>query len=212
MKKVILNIAGGKIKPFEWDGADTIELYKDTKLIVNLDKMYYNPTSITEIINTHSLIYYRNISFIDSSKCIEYNSDMDVYEFLERYHIPFDGIAIYRFLEHVPKVQVLYFIYLLSTSVKIGGYVDVIVPDYKKLAKRILEEDVFSNNFEAEDIITTFELLNEPTCSPHASIWTFDRVKYFFELEGRFEIKIIKENYDFDGRDIYLRFLAQRVK
>ena len=135
-----------------------------------------------------------------------------MYEFLERYHIPFDGIAIYRFLEHVPKVQVLYFIYLLSTSVKIGGYVDVIVPDYKKLAKRILDEDVFSNNFEEEDIITTFELLNEPTCSPHASIWTFDRAYKFFELEGRFKIKIIKENYDFDGRDIYLRFIAERVK
>jgi len=135
-----------------------------------------------------------------------------VYEFLERYHIPFDGIAIYRFLEHVPKVQVLYFIYLLSTSVKIGGYVDVIVPDYKKLAKRILDEDVFSNNFEEEDIITTFELLNEPTCSPHASIWTFDRAYKFFELEGRFKIKIIKENYNFDGRDIYLRFIAERVK
>jgi len=209
--KAILNIAGGKIKPFEWDGS-TIELYKDTKLIVNLDKMYYNPVNIAEIINIHSSIYYRNMNFISGSKCVEYNSDLDVYEFLERYHIPFDGIAIYRFLEHVPKVQVLYFIYLLSTSVKIGGYVDVIVPDYKKLAKRILDEDVFSNNFEEEDIITTFELLNEPTCSPHASIWTFDRAYKFFELEGRFKIKIIKENYDFDGRDIYLRFIAERVK
>jgi len=202
--KAILNIAGGKIKPFEFESSKII-LYNDFSLLVNLDKMYYNPTNISEIITMHD-------DDAENDNITEYNSDLDVYEFLERYHIPFDGIAIYRFLEHVPKVQVLYFIYLLSTSVKIGGYVDVIVPDYKKLAKRILDEDVFSNNFEEEDIITTFELLNEPTCSPHASIWTFDRAYKFFELEGRFKIKIIKENYDFDGRDIYLRFIAERVK
>lgn len=202
--KAILNIAGGKIKPFEFESSK-IKLYDDLSLLVNLDKMYYNPINIYEIITMHN-------DNTEYNEIIEYNSDLDVYEFLERYHIPFDGIAIYRFLEHVPKVQVLYFIYLLSTSVKIGGYVDVIVPDYKKLAKRILDEDVFSNNFEEEDIITTFELLNEPTCSPHASIWTFDRAYKFFELEGRFKIKIIKENYDFDGRDIYLRFIAERVK
>lgn len=202
--KAILNIAGGKIKPFEFESSK-IKLYDDFSLLVNLDKMYYDPSNISEIITMHN-------DDAENDNITEYNSDIDVYEFLERYHIPFDGIAIYRFLEHVPKVQVLYFIYLLSTSVKIGGYVDVIVPDYKKLAKRILDEDVFSNNFEEEDIITTFELLNEPTCSPHASIWTFDRAYKFFELEGRFKIKIIKENYDFDGRDIYLRFIAERVK
>jgi hypothetical protein len=202
--KAILNIAGGKIKPFELDGS-VIKLYDDFSLLVNLDKMYYDSIDISEIITAHS-------DDAENDEITEYNLNLDVYEFLERYHIPFDGIAIYRFLEHVPKVQVLYFIYLLSTMVKIGGYVDVIVPDYKKLAKRIIEEDVFSNNFEAEDIITTFELLNEPSCSPHASIWTTDRVSKFFELEGRFHVDRIYEDYNFDGRDIYLRFLAQRVK
>lgn len=208
MKKAILNIAGGKIKPFEMHESK-ISLYKDVKLIVNLDKMYYNPIDVVEIIKTHSII---NDLKYPIEKYIEYYLDLDVYEFLERYHIPFDGITIYRFLEHVPKVQVLYFIYLLSTAIKIGGYVDVIVPDYKNLAKRIIEEDVCSKEFESEDIITTFELLNEPTCSPHASIWTSDRAKHFFELEGRFVIQECIENYNFDGRDIYLRFLAKRVK
>ena len=207
MNKSILNIAGGKISPFEFPEAEEIELYKDMKLLVNLDQMYLNTNDINEIIKCHE-----NISDWGSSRPMVYNCDMDIYQFLERYHLQFDGISIYRFLEHVPKVSVLYFIYMLSTAIKIGGIVDVIVPDYKKLANRILSEDVNDKNFEADDIITTFELLNEPTSSPHASIWTLDRVKHFFELEGRFRIKVIAENYNFDGRDIYLRFLAKRVK
>ena len=140
-----------------------------------------------------------------------YSTGYDIYEFLEKYHLKFDGITMYRFLEHVPKVKVLYFIYLLSTAVKIGGIVDVIVPDYKALSVRILNEDVKDANFEAEDIITTFELLNEDY-SPHCSIWTAARIVHFFELEGRFKISTMHENYKFDGRDIYIRFLAERVE
>jgi len=142
---------------------------------------------------------------------IKYNCNVNIYKFLERYHILFDVITIYRFLEHVPKTKILYFIYLLSTCLEIGGYVDVIVPDYKKLATRILNENPFSKNFEEEDIITTFELLNEPN-SPHMSIWTEDRIRYFFDLEKRFIIENLIQNYNFDGRDIYIRFLARRVK
>ena len=107
--KAILNIAGGKIKPFEFESSK-IKLYDDFSLLVNLDKMYYDPSNISEIITMHN-------DNTEYNEIIEYNSDLDVYEFLERYHIPFDGIAIYRFLEHVPKVQVLYFIYLFHQLV-----------------------------------------------------------------------------------------------
>ena len=77
----------------------------------------------------------------------------------------------------------------------------------------ILDEDPLDpagGNFEAHNITLTTELLNEPSC-PHASIWTPDRAYYFFGLEGRFEISVYHTNYEFDGRDIYLRFLARRI-
>lgn len=202
MQTSILNIAGGKIKPFDFPESK-IDLYSKMNFLVNLDQMYFNPTSIEEIIKSHN-----NYSNLNS---YEYNSNMDIYEFLERYHILFDGIAMYRFLEHVPKTKVLYFIYLLSTVLKIGGYVDIIVPDYAKLAHRILTEQVYSIDFESQDIITTFELLNEPYC-PHASIWTEARFHYFFAIEERFKIEYLKTDYNFDGRDIYIRAIFRRIK
>jgi len=94
---------------------------------------------------------------------------------------------------------------------KIGAKMDVIVPNYRTLAGRLFDEDVSSPNFEAEDIITTFELLNEPYC-PHSSIWTMNRVKHFLELEGRFKVTNMDPKFNFDGRDIYLRFQAERIK
>ena len=142
--------------------------------------------------------------------CIVYVNH-DVYDFLERYTEKFDEVVIYRFLEHVPKVKVLYFLYILSNVMKIGAKMDVIVPNYRTLAGRLFDEDVSSPNFEAEDIITTFELLNEPYC-PHSSIWTMNRVKHFLELEGRFKVTNMDPKFNFDGRDIYLRFQAERIK
>jgi hypothetical protein len=132
-------------------------------------------------------------------------------DFLTKFHYRAHLITLYRYLEHVPKTDVLYFIYLLSTTVEINGLIDIIVPNYKDLANRILTEDVDSKDFEADDIVTTFELLNEPY-DPHASIWTAERIYKFFELEGRFEVIDVMSNYEFDGRDIYLRALVKRIK
>lgn len=207
MSKTILNIAGGKLKPIEFKEGNFN--YNTMKFLLNLDRMYEKyENGIKDIIRTHKYIQESTVGY---GRLTEFFSSINIYDFLRDYPNQFDGIVMYRFLEHVPKAQLLYFIYSLSTTVKIGGIIDVIVPDYRKLAIRILEENVNAINFEAEDIITTFELLNE-TYDPHASIWTEDRVHYFWELEGRFKINCLKNNYEFDGRDIYLRFLAQRVK
>ena len=92
-----------------------------------------------------------------------------MFKFLQRSKIIFDEIYLHRILEHVPRTSILHFIYLLSTSVKKGGSVKVIVPNYESLAKRILKEQVSSIGFDKEDIITTTELLNEPD-DPHAYI------------------------------------------
>lgn len=200
--KSVLNIAGGKIFPYN--------TYKNLKFLVNLDGMYLNSSKIEKIIEDHESFEKNKILNINQD-FTEHMCNFDIYEFLEKYHIKFDGIVMYRFLEHVPKVKILYFIYLLSTSIKLDGTFDIIVPDYKALAKRILSENVGNPNWEAEDIITTFELLNEKY-DPHGSIWTEDRLKYYLELEGRFKVEKVLSNYEFDGRNIYLRAIGYRVK
>lgn len=192
----ILNIAAGKLDPIG------LEEYKHYFLI-NLDIMYYHALSPKEIEGN-----YKIWNHLAQTK---YQCKADAFEFMERTSIMFDRIVCYRFLEHIEKTKVLYFIYLMSTCLKIGGVVDCIVPNYHTLAKMIMTEDLPNPDFEQRDILLTYELLNEPF-SPHASIWTPQRVWHFFGLEGRFEINSIEPAYNFDGRDIYIRFLAERIK
>ena len=199
MSRVILNIAAGKIKPLDLS-------MDEANFIINLDTMYYNHQTPEEIeqkwkqwpLTTDHTFY-----------CKE-----DAFTFMERTMIEFDEICIYRFLEHVPFTKVEYFIYLLSTVLKIGGTVDIIVPNYRVLAQMLIDEEKYKENddfnFQAHNILLTTELLNEPSC-PHASIWTPERARYFFELEGRFNVTYMVNNFLFDGRQIYMRFMAERI-
>lgn len=196
---LILNVAAGKVKPLLEDKGI------DVQCLVNLDTSYYGFSSPMYIENTIS-DWLRN----SRHESIEYYCKEDVYSFMERTSLIFDHVCCYRFLEHVPMDRVLYFIYLLSTVVKKGGVVDIIVPNYMILADMIMNENVNDKDFEANNILLTTELVNEPGC-PHASIWTKDRATKFFELEGRFKVGGINENFTFDGRDIYLRFQAERL-
>jgi len=201
--KILLNLGAGKIIPKE-----LIEK-KDSYVLINVDKNYFSETP-TDRIDDFCLYVRKNGMPSNENSQQNLYSKSDVFEFLQRNRIFFDEIYLCRFLEHIPRTKIIYFIYLLSISIKKGGSVKVIVPNYETLAKRILEEQVTSIGFDREDIITTTELLNEPS-DPHASIWTSQRAKHFFEYESRFEVKINNENFSFDGRDIYLKFEAIRV-
>jgi hypothetical protein len=188
----ILNIASGKIIPTG---------LPDPYFLVNVDTMYYYSHNVEDIeqewldwIQTINRVYY----------CKE-----NIYEFMERSKIIFDEVYIYRFLEHVPMDKILYFIYLVSTLTSKNSLIDIIVPNYKTLARMILDEKI-DNTFESNNITLTTELLNQPP-DPHASVWTLDRAKYFWELEKRFVVFNYEEDFNFDGRDIYLRFQARRV-
>ncbi len=188
----ILNIAAGKELPLE---------LPEPYFLINSDIMYYQNTQ-PDIIETEWGEW-------DDTSNKSYYCKTDIYEFMERTKISFNKICIYRFLEHVPIDKVCYFIYLLSTITNKGSLIDVIVPNYTMLAEMILNEKI-DNNFDANNIILTTELLNQPP-DPHTSIWTEERVKYFFELEKRFKVNSIDITYKFDGRDIYLRFIAERL-
>lgn len=196
-KEVILNVAAGKI--------DKIETEKPT-FLVNVDTMYYD-VSPPEIIENVYKKWNRN----QTANSVRLYSDTSIFEFMERTKLRFDIVKCFRFLEHVERDKILYFIYLLSSVTKVGGYVDVIVPNYRLLAKMLLHEDPYDKNFEKQNIILSTEMLNEKA-DPHCSVWTIERAKYFFELEGRFKIRDDYDtNHKFDGRDIYLRFKAERI-
>lgn len=193
--KKILNIAAGKFKPIDLESP---------YLLLNVDTMYYDPTETPG--DAENILH----SWKRPDDCIIYCKE-DAFKFMENTIIDnFDLITIYRFLEHVSFTQVEYFIYLLSTVTQPGAKVDVIVPNYEVLAKMILEDTPTDPQFAANNILLTTELLNEPSC-PHASIWTAERAIHFFELEKRFKITYTYLNYKFDGRDIYLRFVAERI-
>ena len=199
MREKILNIAGGKFSPI-------LDPPKTPTFLVNVDTMYYE--------NSDPVMVENKFGSWAGTQDETYNINADVFEFMERTIMNFDRVCIYRFLEHVSFTQVAYFIYLVSTVTKPGAIVDVIVPNYEALAHMILSEDANTTlkmfDFEANNILLTTELLNEPSC-PHASIWTPYRANYFWELEGRFKLHEKWSKYTFDGRDIYLRFILKRV-
>lgn len=199
MTETILNIAGGKIEPLE---VDMIPKIDKPAFIVNVDTMYY--------LNDDPQKVEREWKDWTKTYDVAFNIKADVFEFLERTIMKFERICIYRFLEHVSFTNVLYFIYLLSTITKKGSSIDVIVPNYRILAQMILDENPKDESFEQKNIELTTELLNEPSC-PHASIWTDSRAEYFFTFEKRFEIIDVCNDFNFDGRNIYLRFWARRL-
>ena len=191
----ILNLAAGKLLPLD---------LPDAYFLVQLDTMYYyhaDPTTVEQYESQY-----------DEDKIMRFRCNTDAFEFMERTSIQFDRVCAYRFLEHIPMDKVLYFIYCISTSLKMGGIADIIVPDYRKLGQMLLDDNTSHDDFEAKNILLTTELLNDPSC-PHASIWTQDRLLHFFcNIEERFHPVNCMKNYEFDGRDIYLRGLFKRVK
>jgi len=202
-RTTFLNIgAGPRILPLD------IQHTKYTKyFLVNIDPTYTETfDNLSDIERMHSLYEQQNGSDIQ-----EHFLKATWQEFIPFYRHYFDRIIMYRVLEHVPMTEVLYFIYMLSTIVKVGGTVEGIVPNYRTLAKMLFKENVYSKDFEAHNILVTTEILNEPR-DPHASIWTMDRIAKFFKLENRFIIEKMIPDFEFDGRDIYIFFQATRVR
>lgn len=210
---LVLNIAGGKFNHLPILESEKSPYF--TSFEINVDTGHYTDT-IPQGIESEATSW---ISDPDHVSKVRYLRE-DAFRFMERTVLKFDRVAIYRFLEHVTFTQVLYFIYLVSTVTKKGGLVDVIVPNYEILCENILaEKNVFEPSdskvntykiFENHNIQVTTELLNEPSC-PHASIWTPFRAQLFWELEKRFRIDDIDAFFKFDGRDIYMRFIAERL-
>jgi len=199
---LILNIAAGKFEPLPMSSQETLMM---SKFVVNVDTSYFTDT-LADTVECHMKQWVTDGDRVTQHRYL----NMDIIEFMERTHVIFDRVVIYRFLEHLTFTQVEYFIYLVSTILQKGGQVDVIVPNYTQLAEMILSDDPNCSDFAAKNILLTTELLNEPSC-PHASIWTQERMKYFWELENRFKVELQHPAFKFDGRDIYLRSFIERI-
>jgi len=198
----ILNIAAGKVLPLPFKNYIT---YKDLPgmITVNIDKYYFADKSIVDVDKIDEIVI--NSDYINRNE--NYYCNTDIFKYMERTRLFYDRVCIYRFLEHVRMRDVPYFIYLVSNVLLADGTVDIIVPNYSELA-RMLYNEVIDKDFEAHNILLTTELLNEPE-DPHTSIWTVDRIKYFWELEKRFKVQVI-EPFTLDCRNIYLRALIKR--
>lgn len=204
--KTILNIgAGPRIKPLELtDGS-----FRGNYFLVNIDPTYNETFDNLPDIESKHKAFDEYASSWDKSE--EHFLKATWQEFIPFYRGYFDKVVMYRVLEHIPFTEVLYFIYMVSTILKVGGQVEGIVPNYRTLALMLFKENVFSKNFEAHNILITTEMLNERN-DPHASIWTAERIMKFFKLEERFIVDSIIPDFEFDGRDIYLKFIATRIK
>ncbi len=199
--KSYLNLAAGKLAPIDYSVADS-------DFLIQLDQMYDGGSTI-QMLETEYEMWLRN------KVAATEDTSVDAFQFLSTFKYEFDVVSFYRFLEHISKPDIQGFIYLVSTAVKIGGIVDVIVPNFQILAQMLVGENLTDKvrhaDWERHDTLVTYEMLNEPSM-PHASIWTPDRLKYFFELEERFELELMEDEYNFDGRDIYTRAQFKRVK
>ncbi len=196
-KYLILNVAGGRIGPIISDKNNYINQ------IINVDLSYYGDYKIEEIEQ-----YLLNDK---SNKDVVIYLKSDVFEFLERTILKFDLLTVYRFLEHVPRTNIQYFLYLLASILNSNGEIDIIVPDSHKLAKMLLKENINDPSWYSLDLLLTYELLADQPY-PHLSLWSEDRLKYFIEAENFFKIISIEKDFEFDGRDIYLRAKAKKIK
>jgi hypothetical protein len=189
----ILNIGAGK---------PDLGIDISQNFIINLDRNYFTSVHPSYAESKHYQWLCGKIDYCTLD--VKY----DIFEFLKTYKYKFDKVLIYRYLEHIPKDQLLFFVYLLSTVVETNGLVDVVSPDFRSLAQMILDEDVNDPNFDKNDIILSTEIFNE-AYDPHQNITTSHRTKRLFEYEGRFEV-IESCKYKYDGRDIYFRSLIRR--
>lgn len=190
----ILNIGAGK---------PDLDIDISEKFIINLDRNYF--TSVNPVYAETKHCEWLSGKIDNCTLDVQY----DIFEFLKTYKYKFNSAMIYRYFEHIPKDQTLFFIYLLSTVIETGGFVDLISPNFKLLSQMIIDEDVNNPNFDKNDIILSTEIFNE-VYDPHQNITKPDRIRKLFEYEGRFEVVSETPQIIYDGRDIYFRSLIRR--
>jgi hypothetical protein len=200
IKTAILNLGAGKME---------IPLGM-SEFRVHVDRCYENLPE--KIHNLESICIYQDMvekKKVKANRILYYAGD--IFEFLEKYPKKFDEIELYRVLEHIPRDKVLYFIYLMADILKDHGIIEVVCPDYKKLAQMILNDlPTDATKYEQQEIVLYTELFNEPN-DPHCFITTHERLERVFTLENRFKILDGDQPVSFENRTIYFQMKFQRI-
>jgi len=216
-----LNLGAGRSKPLE---LPTDKPY----FLMNVDRMYKAMSSFKDDVGYNSLVgairawhkfvNERSESFnSETPPWIHYVGE-DIPTFLDTYLEQFQNITIYRYLEHIPWTKLGYFIYQVSQLVEQSGIVDIIVPNFVTLGERLksLEEDLESGEcldsqwLENELIILNSEFVNEPF-DPHQCMTSPQILHRAFTTEGRFKLVKSWPQFNYDGRDIYMRMIFKRI-
>lgn len=138
----------------------------------------------------------------------------DVFTFLEGYmEEAFDQIFASRFFEHIHYERIPYLLYLLYTVSRPGTTLQIIVPDYVKVAedfRTLNHKKMKALTFNRRMIQIHTEVFNEPN-DPHQSVWTPMLAEYYMTVEGYWnEPKI--EYVALDGRDWYIKIESTSTK
>lgn len=152
-------------------------------------------------------------TFID----LEYANDVDnvelhsenIFEFLENYAgQPYTKIIANRVMEHIAPDQLHYLMYLLHKVSSEGSLLEIVVPDFTKVAEAIsvLNMDMVAKDFNLGMIMAHTEVFNTPS-DPHQSIWTATLAHYYIELEDYWKIENMK-HVTMEKRDWYMSIMC----
>lgn len=133
--------------------------------------------------------------------------------FLEEYvGEPFDDVQAKRVFEHIPYTEILYVLYLIYTVTRLGGILNIVVPDYNMVLGEIQAAEpkmVSATTFNRTMVWCHTEIFNEPN-DPHRSIWTKNLAEYYIELEGYWKLDKL-EYVTIDNRSWYMDITAVKV-
>lgn len=156
---------------------------------------------------------YGNQPFID----MEYLNPDDnitlhgenIFTFLENYSgEPYTKIIANRVLEHIAPDQIHYLIYLLHKVGRRSSRLEIVVPDFTKVAESIstLDIQMTAKDFNLGMVRAHTEIFNTED-DPHRSIWNESLSHYYIELENYWKIEDMG-HVTMEKRDWYLNIIC----
>lgn len=136
----------------------------------------------------------------------------DIFEFLENYlNKDINLVTTARFMEHVAQDRVQYLLYLFHCVCSENAKLEIIVPDYIKVADNLKYIEAINTPKEFNDLLIKLstEIFNTSD-DPHQSVWTPFLAKYYIELENLWKVDSIND-VTIDGRSWYIKIEASKI-
>lgn len=118
----------------------------------------------------------------------------------------FNHIISCRYFEHIPCLQLDYYLYLMHRIMKPNGYLTFVVPDFIKLGKALVHLD---KKFDYQKWITlNYEFFHDKE-DAHSCLWTTEIAEKLLSGQGYFNNITIKP-INIDGMHWYIEVVAQK--